>query len=60
MRIIAFTMTLLLGVYAASFFYTVPAVTPSCSNVNSYTHRAAVVSGEGIKAIPLKFDTSQN
>lgn len=59
MRLIAFTMTLLLGVYAASFFYTVPAAAP-CNNVNSYTHRAAVISCQGIKAIQIKFDTSQN
>jgi len=59
MRLIAFTMTLLLGVYAASFFYTVPAAAP-CNNMNSYTHRAAVVSGEGIISSPIKFDTSQN
>lgn len=59
MRIIAFTITLFLGVYVASFFKSIPAAAP-CNDVSSYTHRAVAVSSGGIKSISIKFDTSQN
>ncbi len=49
MRIIAFTMTLFLGVYVASFFKT--ATQTPCNAVSSFSHRIAS---------PFKFDTSQN
>jgi len=59
MRIIAFTMTLFLGVYVASFFYTAPSSVP-CNNLTVYSNGFGVASGAGIKAAPIKFDTSQN
>jgi len=60
MRIIAFTMTLFLGVYVASFFKSVSTVTP-CNNANYYSHGSGGGSRQEIKTFPIiKFDTSQN
>lgn len=58
MRIIAFTITLFLGVYVASFFYTAPAAVP-CNDMNIYSNGFGGARQE-IKTSPIKFDTSQN
>ena len=60
MRLIAFTMTLLLGVYAASFFKSAPAAAP-CNDVNINSYGFGGGSRQEIKTFPtIKFDTSQN
>lgn len=59
MRIIAFTMTLFLGVYVASFFKSVPVATP-CNDVSINSHGFGGGSSKVIKTFSIKFDTSQN
>lgn len=59
MRLIAFTITLFLGVYVTSFFYTAPAAVP-CNDMNIYSNGFGIGSSKGIQTAPIKFDTSQN